>query len=504
MRDRRIALAALTGLVLLAFGGCLTASFHFDDYGLLHDPAIRSAGGWRLLWRWEQTRPLTYFTFWISYAWGGTRPAGYHAVSLGLHLATVLLLFDTLRRRLDTRVALAAAALFALHPIQTEAAVYVYQRATLLAGLLCVLALRDWLEQRHWRAALWFTAALLAKEECAAFPVFLALLELAERRAVRPWKPLLAMAAMALAAAIRVILALREPASGAGAGSVYSPWQYLAAQGPVIWRYFRLLVIPWGFTVDPEIHVPPVAAAVAAWIGIAAAAALAMRRFWGLREGFWLVAGLVLLLPSSSVFPADDLAADRRMYLPLIAIAPAVALLTARLPFRYLAAAAAALVLLTAARVHVWQTEERLWTEAVERAPGKVRPRLQLARVVDGPRSVALLEQARRLAPDDPRVAAELGARYLAMGRAAEALGEFGRALALAPADAGALNNRGAALLALGQRSAARADFERALAADPCLEEARQNLAALGVPVPASRACGPPDSRRRVRNSVAK
>ncbi len=483
------------GLVLVAFGASLAAGFHFDDYALLNDPVIRSAEGWRQVWRPEQTRPLTYFTFWLNYAAGGGRAAGYHAVNLALHLAAVLLLYGVLQRRLPAKAALAAAALFAIHPIQTEAVVYVYARATVLATLLCILALGEWLERRHGRATLWFAAALLAKEECAAFPVFLALLELSERRAVRPWKHLAAMAVMAVAAGVRVILVLREPASGAGAGSKFSPWEYLAAQGPAIWRYVRLLVIPWGFTVDPEIPALPVALAVLAWAGIATAAALALRRFWGAREGFWLVGGLVLLLPSSSVFPADDLAADRRMYLPLIALAPAAGLVAARLPSRYVAIAALPLLILTSGRVQVWQTEERLWAEAVQRAPQKVRPRLQLARVVDDQRSLALLEEAKRLAPDDPRVASELGARYLAMGRAAEALGEFGRALALVPGDASALNNRGAALLALGQREAARADFARALEADPCFEEARRNLAALGAPADVQNACRPEDRR---------
>jgi tetratricopeptide (TPR) repeat protein len=69
----------------------------------------------------------------------------------------------------------------------------------------------------------------------------------------------------------------------------------------------------------------------------------------------------------------------------------------------------------------------------------------------------------------------------LTLGRADEALGAFGRALALDPGNARALNNRGAALLALGQKEAARADFERALKRDACLFDARLNLQRMGV-----------------------
>ena len=78
-----------------------------------------------------------------------------------------------------------------------------------------------------------------------------------------------------------------------------------------------LLVVPYGFTVDPDIRVPPVWLGVLAWIAIAALAVAA----WRYRA--WALAGLILLLPSSSIFPAADLAADRRMYLPLFAFAAA-------------------------------------------------------------------------------------------------------------------------------------------------------------------------------------
>lgn len=32
-------------------------------------------------------------------------------------------------------------------------------------------------------------------------------------------------------------------------------------------------------------------------------------------------------------------------------------------------------------RSEVWKSEQRLWAEAIERSPGKLRPRLMLARV---------------------------------------------------------------------------------------------------------------------------
>ena len=133
-------------------------------------------------------------------------------------------------------------------------------------------------------------------------------------------------------------------------------------------------------------------------------------------------------------------------------------------------------------RTHVWMTEERLWREAVRRAPEKVRPKIQLARAVPAAEALELLAAARRLAPYDPAVPAETGKILLSEGQPAAALEEFGRALALDPRDARNFNNRGVALDALGQTDAARQDFERALRMEPGLTEARQNLEKLPAP----------------------
>src|ERR1039458_4164414 len=69
---------------LAAFGGSLFSGFHFDDYGMLQDPAIVPAGGWTRCWSLWQTRPLTWFTFWLNYRLGGREPPLWHAGNLAL------------------------------------------------------------------------------------------------------------------------------------------------------------------------------------------------------------------------------------------------------------------------------------------------------------------------------------------------------------------------------------------------------------------------------------
>jgi tetratricopeptide (TPR) repeat protein len=190
-----------------------------------------------------------------------------------------------------------------------------------------------------------------------------------------------------------------------------------------------------------------------------------------------MLVGFLLLLPSSSIFPAEDLAADRRMYLPLAAFAVAAAL---AIPRKASTPIVIALIAISVGRTYVWMSDERLWREAVAHAPDKIRPKIQLSRDVPPAEALDLLSQARRLAPGNPAVATETGKVLLAQGNAAAALTEFGRALALDPRDAQNYNNRGVALQALGLADAARQDYRRALAIDPSLTEARRNLSRLG------------------------
>src|SRR3974390_1296566 len=134
--------AAATGPLFLllaatfaAFSPSLGASFHLDDFSFLSDSVVTSPSGWWRVWRPLQTRPLTYFTFWLNYPLGGDSAFGYHALNLGFDLVVAWLLSQVLSRPIGKKAALIAASLFAVHPIQTEPVVYVFERATLLSTM---------------------------------------------------------------------------------------------------------------------------------------------------------------------------------------------------------------------------------------------------------------------------------------------------------------------------------------------------------------------------------
>jgi tetratricopeptide (TPR) repeat protein len=450
------------------------------------------------IWSLRRTQPLTNLTFWLNYLVGGRDPFTYHLIALALHLAAVLLAYACLRRLLPDRAALAAAAVFAIHPIQAEAVNYLWARADLLGTVFCLAALLSWLNRRRWTAVPLFAAALLANERAAALPLVLLLLSPGKVGQALPpatpdpeplphsdpqslteprpsgsdffhrLLPLLATFLLSLAAMTRLIYAQRQ------SHAVLAPWKYLLAQAPSIWRYLRLFTFPYGFTVDPDVRVPATWLGALAWLAILAAALCAWRwrsRAWTL----WLLAGLLLFLPN--LFPQADLYADRRMYLPMLAFAAAAGLLLTRVKTPALAASVVAvLTLLSAVRTTVWLNDRSLWQEAVRRAPHKVRPKIQLSRDLPAAQALELLQRAQVEAPHDPTVPAEMGKVLLQERQVDPALIEFGEALALDPNNAEYYTDRGVALYMSGLTERARADFERALEIDPNFTEATENL----------------------------
>lgn len=294
-----------------------------------------------------------------------------------------------------------------------------------------------------------------------------------------------AMFALSLAAVGRVAwLAATIPGSGAGSQSGVGVAEYFLTQGVALWRYLRLVAIPTGFSFEPGLHVETGGLAFLAWAGITVLGLLSLRYFRGAGAGFWFLGALVLIAPTSSVFPAMDLAADRRVYLPMVALASAAGLLLRRTDYPWLLwAGAVVLGMLSYVRVDVWRSREGLWEDAMRAAPDAVRPRIQLSRLRPPVEALGLLEEAKKIAPNDPAVASELGRVFMQTERPGDALNEFGRALALEPSNALAHNNRGVALQTLGIRDHAERDFRRALELDPCFAPARENLSKMGISV---------------------
>src|SRR5207247_958316 len=151
-RLRSISIIATLALTAWVYWGCLKSPFHFDDSLFLASSQITEPGNvWRIL-NPAQGRQLTYLTYFLNYRIGRANPAGYHLINLLLHLANVAVVFlfcraalraypDASRKTIHDGLPFGAAAVFALHPVQSESVNYIYQRATLLAALFSLTSL---------------------------------------------------------------------------------------------------------------------------------------------------------------------------------------------------------------------------------------------------------------------------------------------------------------------------------------------------------------------------
>src|SRR5688572_7525502 len=129
----RVAAALLVAAVVFVYWNSLSAPFHFDDFSPVENELVRQHGdigeaGMPGLGVQVAGRPLVRASFALNYALGGTDVRGYHVLNIALHAGCALLLFGLVRRTLwqwsdgalkqsAGAVALAAALVWALHPL---------------------------------------------------------------------------------------------------------------------------------------------------------------------------------------------------------------------------------------------------------------------------------------------------------------------------------------------------------------------------------------------------
>src|SRR5262245_51777978 len=176
LRSVRVDLALGVLIPLLAFLAYLPAIhggyIWDDDVHIVWNPTLRSLAGLGQIWfvptATPQYYPLVHTTFWLEYHLWGLDPHGYHAVNVGLHALSALVLWRLLVR-LEVPAAWFAAAVFALHPVHVESVAWATERKNVLSGLLYLCALAVYLrfalpredEPRGRRAWKWYVAGFV-------------------------------------------------------------------------------------------------------------------------------------------------------------------------------------------------------------------------------------------------------------------------------------------------------------------------------------------------------
>jgi tetratricopeptide (TPR) repeat protein len=519
----------LVAVGVAVYWGTLDVPFVFDDFNaIVANPNIRQLLPLsQSLSAPEQStiagRPVVAMSLAVNYAISGLEPWSYHVTNIAVHLFAGLVLLGIVRRTLDlldpegtgrfpgAGFALAVAAVWLVHPLHTEAVTYVSTRTESLMGLLFLISLYALIRiDESDRQVLWIVVcigaaalAMATKEVAVVIPVVLLAFDAVflsdgvvdgVRRRPALWAGLAATWAVLLA------LMIGGPRSGTvGLGfEELTPVDYARTQVGVIWHYLRLAVWPDPLVLDYFDW--PIARRGSAimWLAGATLAALALasiglaqRRHWSGFVGVWFFA---ILAPTSSVVPiVSEVAAERRMYLPLVAVvvlgASAVWWLTRRAepvrrsPLRATTACVVCVVLgsITIARNHDYRTEVAIWEDTLSKRPGNSRAMENLAvalvRLGDRERAAGLFRAALELSPGSADANEGLGGLLLGSGRRDEGIERLRNALALNPESPIALENLGLVALEEGRLVEALEMLERCASLRPLDAVSRLNLA---------------------------
>jgi tetratricopeptide (TPR) repeat protein len=528
--------ALLGGLVYL---NSLHNPFVYDDWQTVVDnPSITHLFDIRRIVLYRATRPIVNFSYALDRSIWGSQVAGFHVTNVILHVVNIVLFYALARRLAEDRqrrnpvrageprvVAMAAALLFAVHPLMTEAVGYVSGRSELLCGmffLAAFLSARRWMiggRQIDWllTVVLWM-AALASKEIAAVFPFVAAAygrLVLGgsaadrRRRVLRLHLPLVTLAIVAAVVRLGVFVLVEHPANA------IVHWKYALVELEVTWRYVLLFMMPGSQAIFHE--VAPIRSLLEprAWFALLTIAVIAASA-WRVRNVVSLVSFgicwfLLLLIPSAVLVMLDlgEPMVEHRVYVASCGLFLATGVAVARFGAvferprhrRLVATLATAGVFslcgATIVRNAVWSRPVTLWMEAVEGAPDHWRARLMLGEALqDEGRCREAITQYRlaiSMRPQEQFGYMKLGLCLAEIGRLDEAASAFERLRQLDPGSAVASVGLGAIAMLRGQPDRARQYFIDTIHRDPGNVPARQSLAVLEETV----AANPTEALRR-------
>lgn len=487
-------------------------------------------------------RYVVYFTFALQYAAHGTEVFWYHIVNTLIHVGAGLLVYffalglcrtpflaeSETCSKYAAPLALLAALLFTVHPIQTEAVTYVYQRLASLTAFFYLGAVCSYLysrlSHRKWQRVLLYICCILlallavkSKEHAFTLPFAVGLLELSffRGRILPRLAQVLPLFLVALLIPLTV-LGVASPAGGNIIADLHESTQvrstgthleYLYTQFRAIPEYIRLLFAPVNQTLIHDIKLSQTFWQPKVWMGFLFISGIligALLLFKNSKAGgnprefrlaaFGILWFFLALSVESSLVALNMLMHEYRVYLPsvgaFIALATAGMILWRRLERDGRKAIAATgyagvivlLGLLTYQRNMVWQTRLGFWEDVVAKSPNDPRGYNTVGLMYYNKygmraKGIRYLERAVEVAPGFMAALNNLGNLYRKEGRYEEAIEVFERVIRLQPEPYEAHYNIGLAYEALGKVGKALDHFQQAVELRPDLIRGHKQLA---------------------------
>jgi hypothetical protein len=337
-------------LVVLAFGvyaNSLANGFVGDDeQQLLQNPVVSghrlaaafTSGVWAFRGaKGNYYRPLQFVFYALMHAIFGFQALGFHLAMVVLHAAnTVLVYFLAMRLAARPRMAWAAGAVFALHPIHTEAVDWIAALPDVMTCTIVLLAVwrfaraggaaRGWETAAH--CALYLAALLTKETGVMLLPLYLGMERICLARPVREMRNNLALYG-AMLATLAGYAVLRWAALGGLAPAQQTfhqltPWEFMLSAVVTAAQYAGKLILPTGLNYfhifQATRSITPaflISLAILAAMGIAACyRAIPSTVRYGI---FWMAITLAPAMNLTGV--GQNVFAERYLYLPSVGLA---------------------------------------------------------------------------------------------------------------------------------------------------------------------------------------
>jgi Tfp pilus assembly protein PilF len=512
---------------MMAFGSGIRGVFLYDDVKeIAENPNLRTL--WPLttpLFRSHilPVRPVPYLTFALNETWQQNNVIGFHVVNIGLHICSAWLLYAivlfTLAR---TRYALGephAAPILAclisliwlIHPLQTQAVTYIYQRMELLFAFFLLLTWWTFIKavssptlvmRQRWliSSVMACYLGMLSKEVMVIAPILILWYD--RVFIVSSWRELLTLRwkyylGLSLGWVLLAILIQSQAALYVeNTRPMPTAWEYLLTESQVIFHYLNLSFWPRQLCFDYGWPIVTSFSTVQWEFGLLAGLfAITLYLMWW-KPAWGFVAGLffLILAPTSSIKPVLAPCCEYRMYLPLAMLISLVVLLGYALGKRLgnmagkremititLILLCGSCIMLSYSRCSLYADYRQLWEDTSAKAPHNFLPHYLLSRYYaehDEPiLALRSSQKAVELNPHDADAMNNLGLCLIELNQLPEAKQTLQTCIEKFPQHADAYANLGVLSAMQGEMVEARKYLEQAIHLNPQQLHARLNLA---------------------------
>lgn len=504
--------AVLSLLVAASYINSIFNPFMWDDKQMiLHNEGIRQ--GWTSVinafspakWAGRTDdagfvsffRPMHTLLSVFDYQVWGLNPFGFHLSNTLVHLFnTIFLFFLTLRLTGKRLPSIAAASIFAVHPVHTESVSFISARVDLLAAAFMMPSFYLYMragKEFSWRylaSLALFWLAMLSKEMAVMLPVLLSVYSwIYEERGGRIKKAVPFFLLLGAYIAYRVF----GLETFAGQQQLRADVVTLASTAAAAtFDYMRLLVFPYPLKAYYTLnwYGPGSIKALAGFGVLIAAAFVFVLLYLSKRKtaAYSLAWTFVALAPVMNIGALGEFSiAERYLYIPSIGFSIFAGLFFANFmkggsrtgAVAALIAVVAVLGVMTVNRNRLWSNDLDFYTEMVRVAPSSAAAHANLAHAHFNlgalEPAIKEMEAASALVPGNPDIVFELGTYYYKAGRFSEAAGALERAVKGRPAREEAWNLLGISYAETGRLEDATEAFTRAIELNPA-SSAANNL----------------------------